>query len=66
MNESNGDGNDLDMKKELWGLLGVTIPLLLVAVTMYGLYTRKKTKPIWWLKLLRNDHRDIASRQNWI
>ena len=39
--------------------MGVIVLLLLVAVTMYGLYMRKKTKPSWWLKFLRNDHRDM-------
>lgn len=38
---------------------GVVIPLLLMAVVAgYGLYMRKKAKPQWWPKFLRNDQRE--------
>mmetsp|Transcript_17448 Transcript_17448/g.37702 ORF Transcript_17448/g.37702 Transcript_17448/m.37702 type:complete len:609 (+) Transcript_17448:206-2032(+) len=38
---------------------GVIIPLLLMAaVAGYGLYMRKKSKPNWWPKFLRNDRRE--------
>ncbi|KAL7534834.1 hypothetical protein ACHAXR_006110 [Thalassiosira sp. AJA248-18] len=37
---------------------GVIIPLLLMAVAAYGLYMRKKSKPSWWPKFLRNDRRE--------
>ena len=37
---------------------GVVIPLLFLAAAMYGLYMRKKSKPNWWPKFLRNDNRE--------
>lgn len=37
---------------------GVIIPMLVVAVAAYALYMRKKAKPSWWPKFLRNDQRE--------
>mmetsp|Transcript_12977 Transcript_12977/g.23408 ORF Transcript_12977/g.23408 Transcript_12977/m.23408 type:complete len:605 (-) Transcript_12977:222-2036(-) len=37
---------------------GVIIPLMFLAAAMYGLYMRKKSKPNWWPKFLRNDNRE--------
>ena len=38
--------------------MGVIFPMLLLAVAGYGLYMRKKAKPAWWPKFLRNDQRE--------
>lgn len=37
---------------------GVIAPLFLIAAVAYGLYMRKRTKPSWWPKFLRNDQRE--------
>lgn len=37
---------------------GVIIPLLVLAVAGYAAYMRKKAKPAWWPKFLRNDQRE--------
>merc|ERR1719253_906451 len=37
---------------------GVIVPMLLLAVAAYGLYMRKRAKPAWWPKFLRNDRRE--------
>jgi len=37
---------------------GVLLPLMLLAAVGYGLYMRKKTKPKWWPKFLRNNQRE--------
>lgn len=57
LNESNGDGT-IDAKKASAISAGVVIPLLLLAVAMFGVYMRKKSKPSWWPKFLRNDSRE--------
>lgn len=36
----------------------VVVPLLIIALAGYALYMRKKAKPSWWPKFLRNDQRE--------
>ena len=38
--------------------MGVILPLMILAVAAYGLYMRKKAKPVWWPKFLRKDRRE--------
>ena len=45
-------------KKKAGISFGVVIPMLLVAAAAYGVYMRKKAKPGWWPKFLRNDQRE--------
>jgi len=55
---SDGSGADNGSAKAGAISAGVILPLLLMAVAAYGLYMRKKTKPGWWPKFLRNDSRE--------
>eukprot|EP00578_Thalassiosira_sp_NH16_P018173 CAMPEP_0181112844 /NCGR_PEP_ID=MMETSP1071-20121207/20026_1 /TAXON_ID=35127 /ORGANISM="Thalassiosira sp., Strain NH16" /LENGTH=608 /DNA_ID=CAMNT_0023196833 /DNA_START=81 /DNA_END=1907 /DNA_ORIENTATION=- len=38
--------------------MGVLVPFFLIAAAAYGLYMRKRAKPGWWPKFLRNDQRE--------
>uniref|UniRef100_A0A7S2LEE1 Uncharacterized protein n=1 Tax=Skeletonema marinoi TaxID=267567 RepID=A0A7S2LEE1_9STRA len=37
---------------------GVLIPFMLIGVAIYGVYMRKRAKPAWWPKFLRQDRRE--------
>mmetsp|Transcript_57659 Transcript_57659/g.122331 ORF Transcript_57659/g.122331 Transcript_57659/m.122331 type:complete len:607 (+) Transcript_57659:238-2058(+) len=54
---SEEDGST-DSKKAGVISAGVIVPLFLIAAAAYGLYMRKKSKPGWWPKFLRNDQRE--------
>ena len=37
---------------------GVLIPMMLIGIAAYGVYMRKRAKPAWWPKFLRQDRRE--------
>mmetsp|Transcript_25467 Transcript_25467/g.46030 ORF Transcript_25467/g.46030 Transcript_25467/m.46030 type:complete len:607 (+) Transcript_25467:133-1953(+) len=52
------DKGNVDSKQAGVISAGVVVPLFLIAAAAYGLYMRKRTKPSWWPKFLRNDSRE--------
>jgi hypothetical protein len=38
--------------------MGVIVPLMILAAAAFGIYMRKKAKPVWWPKFLRKDRRE--------
>mmetsp|Transcript_13595 Transcript_13595/g.28847 ORF Transcript_13595/g.28847 Transcript_13595/m.28847 type:complete len:612 (+) Transcript_13595:124-1959(+) len=57
-NGATASAQSADAKKAGAISAGVIVPVLILALAMYGLYMRKKAKPSWWPKFLRNDNRE--------
>lgn len=59
--ESNADRGSVDAKKAGAISGAVVVPLLLIAAVVgYGVHMRKKSKPSWWPKFLRDDSREAT------